>query len=457
MDAEGHVMADEQYEWLDKDAAEKLLRGEPVVPLGDQARDDALRLAEALGAARAARRAPAGELPGEDAVLTAFRQATRSGRDRLAGRSAGPALPGQPGTLHSVHIGAAPAAPPRRPRWSRPVRFGLAVSLAGCALGGVAVAAGTGVLPGPFGGQDSPAPASSVSAATPEPLVSGLPAEDPSTTPRPSPPDDPDPLSSPENRQSGTPEEAERPETGGIDAEADGGDRTGDRNRPDGSGGAGASGGADAAGGSGGSGRENATKDPTGRDERPGGSGGHDQGGTWYEKSVKALQGLPRRHPRRAEPTAVGPARQGRGEPGALLRPAPRRGRFRRPRKRKRRRRWRRARRRRRRFPASRLLRARPAPRGQRAPGRRRRARGGGGGGSDEVGRACPDRPAHPLTRSFLPRCIGFPSRAYRLPARVRRRCPLPYAGTQACPRRVRLRFPLLYGDPPAKSVRSKV
>lgn len=286
-------MADEQYEWLDKDAAEKLLRGEPVVPLGDQARGDALRLAEALGAARAARRAPAGELPGEDAVLTAFRQATRSGRDRLAGRSAGPALPGQPGTLHSVHIGAAPAAPPRRPRWSRPVRFGLAVSLAGCALGGVAVAAGTGVLPGPFGGQDSPAPASSVSAATPEPLVSRLPADDPSTARDPSPPDDPDPVSSPESRQSGAPEEAERPETGGIDAEADGGDRTGDRNRPGGSVGPGASGGADAAGGSGGSGgsgRENASKDPAGRDERPDVSGGHDQGGNWYEKSVKACK-----------------------------------------------------------------------------------------------------------------------------------------------------------------------
>ncbi|MBK3586813.1 hypothetical protein JHN49_24950, partial [Streptomyces sp. MBT57] len=97
-------MADEQDEWLDKDAAEKLLRGEPVVPLGDRARDDALRLAEALGAARAVRRAPVGELPGEDAVLTAFRQATRAGGDRLAGRSAGAALPGQPGTLHSVHI-----------------------------------------------------------------------------------------------------------------------------------------------------------------------------------------------------------------------------------------------------------------------------------------------------------------------------------------------------------------
>ncbi|MFD3971397.1 hypothetical protein [Streptomyces cyaneofuscatus] len=289
-------MADEQDEWLDKDAAEKLLRGEPVVPLGDQARDDARRLAEALGAARAVRRTPAGELPGEDAVLIAFRQATRTGGDRLAGRSAGAALPGQPGTLHSVHIGAAPAAPPRRPRWSRPVRFGLAVSLAGCALGGVAVAAGTGMLPGPFGGQGSPAPASSVSAATPEPLVSRLPAEDPSAEALPSPPDDPAPLSSPESRQPGASEEPAGPETGGTPPEP-GGDRTGDRDRPggtDGSGGGGGSGGSGGpggSGGSGGSGREDASKDPSGRDERPGGSGGQgDQDGNWYEKSVKACK-----------------------------------------------------------------------------------------------------------------------------------------------------------------------
>ncbi|SCE03491.1 hypothetical protein GA0115253_1027615, partial [Streptomyces sp. Termitarium-T10T-6] len=46
-------MADEHYEWLDKDAAERLLRGEPVVPVGDEARTEAFRLAEALGAARA--------------------------------------------------------------------------------------------------------------------------------------------------------------------------------------------------------------------------------------------------------------------------------------------------------------------------------------------------------------------------------------------------------------------
>ncbi|MEU0356233.1 hypothetical protein [Streptomyces cyaneofuscatus] len=283
-------MADEQDEWLDKDAAEKLLRGEPVVPLGDQARDDALRLAEALGAARAVRRTPAGELPGEDAVLTAFRQATRARGDRLAGRSAGAALPGQPGTLHSVHIGAAPAAPLRRPRWSRPVRFGLAVSLAGCALGGVAVAAGTGMLPGPFGGQSSPAPASSVSAATPEPLVSRLPADDPSAQALPSPPDDPAPVSSPESQRPGASEEPTGSGSGtGTTAPVPDDDPTGGRNRPGGPDGSGGSGGSGGPGG--GSGREDASKDPAGRDERPGGSGGQgDQDGNWYEKSVKACK-----------------------------------------------------------------------------------------------------------------------------------------------------------------------
>ncbi|MFB8102090.1 hypothetical protein ACFC3O_04510 [Streptomyces sp. NPDC056007] len=272
MDAEGHVMADEQDEWLDKDAAERLLRGEPVVPLGDQARDDAFRLAEALGAARATRRAPAGELPGEDAVLTAFRQATRTGGDRLAGRDAGAALPGQPGTLHSVRIGAAPAVPPRRPRWSRPVRFGLAVSLAGCALGGVAVAAGTGMLAGPFGGPDSPAPASSVSAATPEPLVSRLPADDPSAPAEPTPPEDPEPLSSPESRQPPATREPTGATPGGTVPEPDG-DRRGGGTRPDGSG------------------RPDASEDPAGgRDDHPGGSGGTDEGGAWYAKSVKACK-----------------------------------------------------------------------------------------------------------------------------------------------------------------------
>ncbi|WNF29088.1 hypothetical protein RI138_20915 [Streptomyces sp. C11-1] len=264
-------MADEYYEWLDKDAAEKLLRGEPVVPVGDRARDDALRLAEALGAARDGRRASGGALPGEDAVLAAFRQAAHGdGADRLAGRSAGSAVPGRPGMLHSVHIGPAPAPPARRPRWSRPVRFGLAVSLAGFTLGGVAVAAGTGVLAGSFGGQGSPAPATSVSAAaTPEPLTSDRPAEDPSSPADPPPPDAPETSSSPATRQSAGSEKEPGGPSGGTGPER-GGDRTGGRERPDNPGREEGSGG---------------TPGGDGRPDRP-----DDASGNWYRKSVKACK-----------------------------------------------------------------------------------------------------------------------------------------------------------------------
>ncbi|MFJ6613142.1 hypothetical protein ACIQPT_23010 [Streptomyces sp. NPDC091289] len=269
-------MADEHYEWLDKDAAERLLRGEPVVPVGDQARTDAFRLAEALGTARGGRRPSAGELPGEDAVLAAFRQAGHGkGVDRLAGRDAGAAVPGRPGMLHAVHIGSAPDTPARRPRWSRPVRFGLAASLAGCALGGVAVAAGTGVFAGTFGGQGSPTPATSVSAAeTPGPLMSSGPVDDPSSPADPSPPDEPEVSFSPADRESAGPDEPDGARTGETGREPDA-DRTGNPDRP------------------GGDGREETTGGGDGRDERPGGSGGSGDGtdtGNWYEKSVKACK-----------------------------------------------------------------------------------------------------------------------------------------------------------------------
>ncbi|MFJ7194164.1 MULTISPECIES: hypothetical protein [unclassified Streptomyces] len=196
MDAEGHVMADERYEWLDKDAAERLLRGEPVDPVGGQSCTDAERLVAALDAAVRAARPATGELPGEAAALAAFRTATHSARTRTranaqvrggaekAGRPAGTELP------EPVRIGAGSAGSGRirSSRWSRPVRFGLVASLAGCALGGVAVAAGTGMLPGPFGG-DAPLPASSVSAApTSEELGSGLAEEE---TPESAPPASP--------------------------------------------------------------------------------------------------------------------------------------------------------------------------------------------------------------------------------------------------------------------------
>ncbi|MFE7326200.1 hypothetical protein ACFU8W_14690 [Streptomyces sp. NPDC057565] len=180
MDAEGHVMADEQDAWLDRDAAERLLRGEPVDPGEGHARTDAERLAAALDAAARSARPAAGELPGEAAALAAFRTALRAGPRATAPadvRSAGHAAKDSgPKTLGPVRIGpaASQGGRTRAPRWSRPVRFGLAASLAGCALGGVAVAAGAGVLPGPFGKHANPLPASSVSAsAFPEELGSG--------------------------------------------------------------------------------------------------------------------------------------------------------------------------------------------------------------------------------------------------------------------------------------------
>ncbi|SFY11943.1 hypothetical protein [Streptomyces atratus] len=195
-------MADERYEWLDKDAAERLLRGEPVDPVGGQSCTDAERLVAALDAAARAARPAAGELPGEAAALAAFRTATHSARTRTradaqvkggaekAGRPAGAELL-EPVRIGAASVGSAPSAGSgriRSSRWSRPVRFGLVASLAGCALGGVAVAAGTGMLPGPFGGH-APLPASSVSAApTPEELGSGLTEEE---TPESAPPASP--------------------------------------------------------------------------------------------------------------------------------------------------------------------------------------------------------------------------------------------------------------------------
>ncbi|UZI29181.1 hypothetical protein [Streptomyces sp. VB1] len=264
-------MADEHYEWLDKDAAERLLRGEPVVPVGDEARTDAFRLAEALGAARAGSRSPADGLPGEDAVLAAFRQAGHgNGVDRLAGPSA--AVPGRPGVLRAVHIGSAPDAPARRPRWRRPVHFGLVASLAGCALGGVAVAAGTGVFTGTFGGQSSPAPATSVSAAaTPGPLISGGDADDPSSPAHPPPPDASEKPSPPATLESDGPEHPDGARTGDTGREPDE-DRPGSPDKP------------------GGDGREETAGGGADQEEKPGGPGDDAESGNWHEQSAKACK-----------------------------------------------------------------------------------------------------------------------------------------------------------------------
>uniref|UniRef100_A0AAU2VPF4 Extensin n=1 Tax=Streptomyces sp. NBC_00008 TaxID=2903610 RepID=A0AAU2VPF4_9ACTN len=267
-------MADEQYEWLDKEAAERLLRREPVDPVDGQQGQDADRLAAALDAAARSARPAAGELPGEAAALAAFRAAPRSAaRTRAAsaragrGPAAGP--DGAGGTLAPVHIGRAgtghgPGARP--PSWSRPVRFGLVASLACCAIGGVAVAAGTGVLPGPFG-RHAPAPATSVSAAaSPEELGSGLTADD--GTPEP-PTGTPSPKSSP-------PEARDSARPGGKNTEGPG--RTG----PATDGGTGAGTHEDPAGGV-----PDSTKGTGGDGD---GSGQPGTSGTWYAKTLKACR-----------------------------------------------------------------------------------------------------------------------------------------------------------------------
>ncbi|MGX1883341.1 hypothetical protein [Streptomyces sp. NPDC055287] len=180
-------MADERYEWLDKETAERLLRGEPVGPVGDHARAQAERLSAALdGVARAGGR-DAGELPGEAAALAAFRKVRAASPEDFA----------------TVRIGRRAAVPVR---WARPVRLGLAGAIAGVALGGVAVAAGTGVLPSPFGPSTDPAPATSVSAAaTPPPVTPGATTPEPGATGGPTP------------ESTGTPGDAHETPGGGDD------------------------------------------------------------------------------------------------------------------------------------------------------------------------------------------------------------------------------------------------
>ncbi|MEU9290827.1 hypothetical protein AB0D57_40905 [Streptomyces sp. NPDC048275] len=170
-------MADEHYKWLDREAAERLLRGEPLDAVDADTQGRADRLAEALGALAAEPALSSAELPGEAAALAAFRK-TRTAKNgeaaELGRRGRAHAAP------HSSDAGLVRLGRPvpggSRARWRRPVRFGLAAALAAGMIGGVAFAAGTGVLPTPFR-DDSPNPAATVSAAvTPDrPLVSPSP------------------------------------------------------------------------------------------------------------------------------------------------------------------------------------------------------------------------------------------------------------------------------------------
>ncbi|WP_155054346.1 hypothetical protein [Streptomyces blattellae] len=170
-------MADEQYRWLDHETAELLLRGESLEAVDPAARDRAARLAGALGALAAEPSQTDAELPGEAAALAAFRKVrAEKGEPAVVfgGARHGVADAGL------VQLGGPPARSGRRPRWARPLRLGLAAALAAVMVGGVGAAAGTGLLPTPFGGDD-PAPGASVSAAvTPDrPLMSKPPRNTP--------------------------------------------------------------------------------------------------------------------------------------------------------------------------------------------------------------------------------------------------------------------------------------
>ncbi|TQJ55257.1 hypothetical protein [Streptomyces sp. SLBN-115] len=184
-------MADKQDRWLDRETAERLLRGESpdnaVDAVDAVAREEAERLARTLGAlaALAAEPLPADEeLPGEAAALAAFRKA-HADRADLAGRAGraglatdpagldGGVTAGATGRLRATHdadavlvrIGGRVPETGRPARWSRPVRLGLAAALVAGTVGGIA--AGTGVLPTPFDGAEPARPVASVSAPVP--------------------------------------------------------------------------------------------------------------------------------------------------------------------------------------------------------------------------------------------------------------------------------------------------
>ncbi|MEU2022876.1 hypothetical protein ABZ565_11990 [Streptomyces sp. NPDC016469] len=274
-------MADEQYAWLDKEAAEKLLRGEPVDPAEGRPRQDAERLATALDAVARTARPATGELPGEAAALAAFRAVPRRPRTAGAAAAHGDDADAETAVLPPVHIGRAAGPRADRPfRWSRPLRFGLAASLACCAIGGVAVAAGSGMLPAPFG-RHTPSPATSVSAAeSPGELGTDvLPDEE---TSAPSPPGTPTPDAPAPGGRTDTDddEDTARP---GAGASHD------DRKGKDDTAGAGRTGGSRTGGGT--DSGDDASRDHGNEDPGKGnGHSGGDASGPWYAKTLQACR-----------------------------------------------------------------------------------------------------------------------------------------------------------------------
>lgn len=190
-------MADERDRWLDKAAADRLLRGEPAVPGAEHhARARAERLRAALDALAEPPPAAGGELPGEAAALAAFRAARGTApQAQVAGaevfgsgetvvdlsppalRGAGPSF----GHGRGVPSGSVShsASGSRR---NRPVRFVLAAAVASVAVGGLAAAAGAGLLDRDTHENAGGVPAVSVSAGD-SPAAGGGP--DPTLVPQP--------------------------------------------------------------------------------------------------------------------------------------------------------------------------------------------------------------------------------------------------------------------------------
>ncbi|WP_438312084.1 hypothetical protein ACSHWO_13655 [Streptomyces sp. HUAS TT3] len=171
-------MADERNRWLDGAAAERVLRGAPAGPDADRhARDAELRLRAALDML-VPPQAPAGtELPGEEAALAAFRAARAGAPDAADTRAAGSAG-SAPEVGPVVDLGPVIPLPAPRAgaaassRRGRPVRFALAAALASVAVGGIAAAAGAGLLDRATHTSAGPAPAATLSAEA-KPAPSG--------------------------------------------------------------------------------------------------------------------------------------------------------------------------------------------------------------------------------------------------------------------------------------------
>ncbi|WP_330298195.1 hypothetical protein [Streptomyces sp. NBC_00503] len=155
-------MADERDRWLDRAAADRLLRGEPATPGAEHhARARAERLRAALDALAEPPPSVGGELPGEAAALAAFRAArgtvplTESGGAGMFGSAETVVELSPPGTHRGAGSGSghgpgvssgSGSHSGSGPRRHRPVRFVLAAAVASVAVGGLAAAAGAGLL-----------------------------------------------------------------------------------------------------------------------------------------------------------------------------------------------------------------------------------------------------------------------------------------------------------------------